>query len=114
MLLSNLTISEKGQGKFLNIENEKIKGIVLMKILDKFFENIYSENFNFCSSLLANITSHKDGRLMLLEHGVFKIFLVHFDKCNNFKITNFLRVFRNCCFEFEGHKDEILVYDVKF
>jgi hypothetical protein len=112
MLLTNLTISEKGQAKFLNTENEKIKGIVLMKVLDKFFENIYSQDFNFCSNLLANATSHKEGRLLILENNIFKIFLIHFDKLNNFKITNMLRIFRNCCFEFEKHKDELLVYDV--
>jgi hypothetical protein len=113
MLLTNLTIPEQGQTKFLNLENEKIKGITLMKVLDKFFENIYSQNFNFCSNLLANVTSHKEGRLLILEHSIFKIFLVHFDKLNNFKITNILRVFRNCCFEFETYKAELLVYDAK-
>jgi hypothetical protein len=112
MLLTNLTISEEGQARFLNLENEKIKGVVFMKMLDKYFENIYSEEFNFCSNLIANITSHKDGRQLLLEYNIFKIFLIHFDKMNNFKLTNILRMFRNSCFEFEKYKENLLEYDV--
>lgn len=112
MILTNLTISEEGQKKFLNLEDEKIKGVVFMKIMEKFFDYVYSEEFDFCANLLANATALKEGRIMLLELQVFKIFLIHFDKMNNHKIINTLRLFRNCCFEFEKFKDELLVYNV--
>jgi predicted nucleic acid-binding Zn finger protein len=113
MILSNLTLTEEGQKKFLNLENEKIKGIVFMKILEQFFDYIYHEEFDFCSSLLANISSVKEGRRMILELKIFKIFLIHFDKLNNFKMLNILRIFRNCCFEFEEFQTELLVNDSK-
>jgi len=113
MILTNLTLAEEGQKKFLNLENEKIKGIVFMKLLDKFFEYIYNVEFNFCSSLIANISSLKEGRQMILEFKIFKIFLIQMDKLNNFKITNMLRLIRNCCFEFETFKEELLVSDAK-
>ena len=113
MILTNLSLTEEGQKKFLNIENENIKGIVFMKVLDKFFEYIYNEEFNFCSSLLANISSIKEGRQMILEFKIFKIFLLHMDRLNNFKITNMLRMIRNCAFEFETFKEELLVNDAK-
>jgi hypothetical protein len=113
MLLTNLTINEEGQKKFLNTENEKIKGIVFLKVLDKFFENLYNEEFNFCSNLIANITSYKEGRELLLEFNIFKIFLIHSDKLNNFKVTNVLRIFRNCCFEFEKYKEQLLTNEAK-
>lgn len=111
MILTNLTISEEGQKKFLNVEDEKITGVVFMKILDKFFQYIYDEEFNFCSGLIANISSLKEGRTLILEYKIFKIFLIHVDKMNNFKIINMLRLIRNCCFEFENHKEEILIKD---
>ena len=114
MILTNLTVSEEGQKKFLNLEDEKIKGVVFMKIMEKFFDHIYCEEFNFCANLLANATALKEGRIMLLELQVFKIFLIHFDKMNNHKLINTLRLFRNCCFEFEQFKDELLVYNVRF
>jgi hypothetical protein len=113
MLLTNLTITEEGQNRFLNTENEKIKGIVFMKVLDKFFENLYNDEFNFCSNLIANITSCKEGRELLLEYNIFNIFLIHFDKLNNFKVTNILRIFRNCVFEFEKYKEQLLSNDAK-
>lgn len=109
MILTNLTILEEGQQKFLNLENEKIKGVIFMKMLDKFFHYIYNEEFNFCSNLIANISSLKEGRTLILEYKIFKIFLIHLDKMNNFKIVNTLRVIRNCCFEFEAFKEELLV-----
>lgn len=112
MILTNLTTSEKGQQKFLNIENEKIKGIVLMKILDKFFMYIQNDEFDFCSNLLANISSLKEGRQMMIEYKVYKIFLVQYDKLNNFKMLNILRALRNCCFEHETNEEDILVSDV--
>lgn len=112
MILTNLTISEEGQKKFLNLEDEKIQGVVFMKIMEKFFDYIYSDEFDFCANLLANATALKEGRIMLLELQVFKIFLLHFDKMNNHKIINTLRLFRNCCFEFEKFKEDLLVYNV--
>jgi len=112
MILSNLTISEEGQKKFLNVEDEKIKGVVFMKIIEKFFDNIYAPEFDFCSNLLANATALKEGRCLLLELQIFKIFLKSFDKMNNHKIVNILRLFRNCCFEFEAFKEELLINNV--
>jgi len=112
MILTNLTISEEGQKKFLNLEDEKIKGVVFMKIMEKFFDNIYSPEFDFCANLLANATALKEGRIMLLELQVFKVFLINLDKMNNHKTINILRLFRNCCFEFEKFKDELLAYNV--
>lgn len=109
MILSNLTISEEGQKKFLNVEDEKIKGVVLVKIIDKFFENILAPEFDFCSNLLANSTALKEGRTTLLDLQIFQIFLKCFDKMNNHKVLNTLRLFRNCCFEFETYKDELLI-----
>lgn len=48
--------------------------IVLFKLLDKFFEFIYNPCFDFCSSIIVNITSNKEGRELILGNKVFKIF----------------------------------------
>jgi hypothetical protein len=111
MILTNLTIPEDGQKRFLNIEDENTIGVTFLKVLDKYFQYIYKDEFNFSSNLIANITSLKKGRELLLEYGLFKIFLIHFDKLNNHKMLNILRVVRNCCFEFETQKEEILAKD---
>lgn len=112
MILSNLTLKENGQKKFLNLEQENKKGIIFMKILDKFFENIYDEKFDFCSNIIANISSLKEGRNLILEYKIYKILLIHFDKMNNHKLVNILRIIRNCCFEYENYKEDILINDV--
>jgi hypothetical protein len=111
MILTNLTITEDGQKRFLNVDDENFIGVTFLKLLDKYFQYIYNEEFNFSSNLIANITSLKKGRQLLLEYGLFKIFLIHFDKLNNHKMVNILRVVRNCCFEFETQKEEILAKD---
>jgi hypothetical protein len=113
MILSNITLNENGQIKFLNIDDEKIKGVIFLKLIDKFFEYIYSDEFNFFSNVMANVSSLKEGRIMILEYKIFKILILHFDKMNNFKIINILRLIRNCCFEFETFHEDILVKDAK-
>ena len=111
MFMANLSSFEEGQKKLLDISNEKIKGIVFFKLLDKFFDNIYSSSFDFCSSVIANVSSLKEGRELILENKIFKIFLIQFDKMNNMKIVNILRMIRNCCFEYEKYSEELLVKD---
>ena len=87
MFMANLSSFEEGQKKLLDISNEKIKGIVFLKLLDKFFDKIYSSSFDFCSSVIANVSSLKEGRELILENKIFKIFLIQFDKMNNMKIV---------------------------
>ena len=111
MFIANVTSYEQGQNKLIDVDNEKICGIVYFKILDKYFEYIYHTCFDFCSSLIANVSSIKRGRELLLENKIFKVFLIQFDKMNNMKVVNTLRLIRNCCFEYEKHHDELLVRD---
>ena len=109
MFLANLSSFEEGQKKLLDVSDEKIKGIVFFKLLDKFFEYIYHSSFNFCSSVIANVSSLKVGRELILENKIFKIFLIQFDKLNNMKMINILRMIRNCCFEYEKFHEELFV-----
>ena len=109
MFLANLSSFEEGQKKLLDVSDEKIKGIVFFKLLDKFFEYIYHSSFNFCSSVIANVSSLKVGRELILENKIFKIFLIQFDKMNNMKMINILRMIRNCCFEYEKFHEELFV-----
>lgn len=109
MFLANLSSFEEGQKKLLDVSDEKIKGIVFFKLLDKFFEYIYHSSFNFCSSVIANVSSLKVGRELILENKIFKIFLIQFDKMNNMKMINILRMIRNCSFEYEKFHEELFV-----
>ncbi len=110
MFLSNLTSYEEGQKYILDLNNsnEKTHGIIFFKLLDNFFEYIYHNSFNFCSSIISNVSCLKEGRELILSNKIFKIFLILFDKMNNMKITNILRLIRNCSFEYEKYIDQLL------
>jgi len=114
MILTNLTTNELGQKQFFcsdKKEYEKVQGLFLIKIFEKFCENIYKDEMDFCSSIIANISALKEGRVFILENKLFDILLHQFDKMNNFKIHNMLRVFRNCCFEYEKFEENLVQKD---
>ena len=113
IILSNLTSFDVCKKYFLDLNNsnKNVHGILFFKLLDKYFENIQNNSFNFCSSLISNVTSIKEGRILILENKIFKIFLILFEKMNKMKIINNLRLIRNCVFEYEKFIDDILVRD---
>lgn len=114
MILNNLTVSEQGQQQLFasdKKEFENVKGLMFLKLIDKYFENIYKEELDFLSSVIANISALTEGRLFILDNKIYEIILSQFDKLNNFKIVNMLRIFRNCCFEFEKYENDLLVKD---
>lgn len=114
MIIANLTTTERGQKQLFcsdKKELENVQGLIYLRMLEKYFENIYREEMDFLSSIMANISAIKEGRVLMLEHKIFQIILAQFDKMNNFKILNMLRIFRNCCFEFEKFEDELIAKD---
>ena len=113
MFLCNLSSYEAGQKSLLDLKNENkdFHGVVFFKLLDKFFEYIHHNSFNFCSSIVANVSSLKEGREIILSNKIFKIFLIRFDKMNAMKTINILRFIRNCSFEYAKYVDEFLEND---
>ena len=113
MLLCNLSSYEVGQKSLLDLQNENknFHGVVFFKLLDKFFEYIHHNSFNFCSSIVANVSSLKEGRNIILSNKIFKIFLIRFDKMNAMKTMNILRLIRNCSFEYKNYEDDFLEND---
>ena len=113
MLLCNLTSYEPGQKSILDLsnENKNFHGVVFFKLLDKFFEYIHHNSFNFCSGIIANVSSLKEGRRLILENKIFKIFLIRFDKMNEMKIMNIIRLIRNCSFEYKDYVQDFLEKD---
>lgn len=111
MALTNLTISEEGQKKYLNVEEEAVKGIRFLQMMDKYLGNVYLTEFDFFSNIIANVSALKEGRVLLLDLKIFKVLLGNLDKLNNMKLLNSLRMIRNCCFEWEKHDDDILSYE---
>ena len=95
----------------LQNENKNFHGVVFFKLLDKFFEYIHHNSFNFCSSVAANVSSLKEGREIILSNKIFKIFLIRFDKMNAMKTINILRLIRNCSFEYKNYVDDLLERD---
>ena len=113
MFLCNLSSYEPGQKSLLDLsnENKNFHGVVFFKLLDKFFEYIHHNSFNFCSGIIANISSLKEGRKLILENKIFKIFLIRFEKMNSFKMINIIRLIRNCSFEYKEYVDDFLEKD---
>ena len=113
MFLCNLTSYEPGQKNMLDLQNENknFHGVVFFKLLDKFFEYIHHNSFNFCSAIIANISSLKEGRKLILENKIFKIFLIRFDKMNAMKTINIIRLIRNCSFEYKDYVQDFLEKD---
>ena len=113
MFLCNLTSYEPGQKSLLDLQNENknFHGVLFFKLLDKFFEYIHHNSFNFCSAIIANISSLKDGRKLILENKIFKIFLIRFDKMNAMKTINIIRFLRNCSFEYKDYVQDFLEKD---
>ena len=113
MFLCNLSSYEEAQKSLLDLQNENnnFHGVVFFKLLDKFFEYIHHNSFNFCSSIIANVSSLKEGRDIILSNKIFKIFLIRFDKMNAMKTINILRLIRNCSFEYEKYIDDFLEKD---
>ena len=113
MFLCNLSSYEDGQKSLLDLQNENknFHGVVFFKLLDKFFEYIHHNSFNFCSSIIANTSSLKEGREIILSNKIFKIFLIRFDKMNAMKTINILRLIRNCSFEYKNYVDDFLEKD---
>ena len=113
MFLCNLTSYEPGQKNMLDLQNENknFHGVVFFKLLDKFFEYIHHNSFNFCSAIIANISSLKDGRKLILQNKIFKIFLIRFDKMNAMKTINIIRLIRNCSFEYKEYVQDFLEKD---
>ena len=113
MLLCNLSSYEDGQKSLLDLENENknFHGVVFFKLLDKFFEYIHHNSFNFCSAIIANVSSLKEGREIILSNHIFKIFLIRFEKMNAMKTINILRFIRNCSFEYKKYEKEFLERD---
>jgi len=113
MFLCNLSSYEDGQKSLLDLKNENknFHGVVFFKLLDKFFEYIHHNSFNFCSSIVANVSSLKEGREIILSNKLFKIFLIRFTKMNAMKTINILRFIRNCSFEYNNYVDDFLEND---
>ena len=113
MFLCNLSSYEAAQKNLLDLQNENkdFRGVVFFKLLDKFFEYIHHNSFNFCSSIVANVSSLKAGREIILSNKIFRIFLIRFDKMNAMKTMNILRLIRNCSFEYKDYVDDFLEKD---
>ena len=113
MLLCNLSSYEDGQKSLLDLDNENknFHGVVFFKLLDKFFEYIHHNSFNFCSAIIANVSSLKEGREIILSNKIFKIFLIRFEKMNAMKTINILRFIRNCSFEYKKYEKDFLERD---
>lgn len=68
MLLSNVSLIESGQRHILGTE-PKTKGAILENLVGMSTYFRKSEMFDFVSNILANVSSMKEGRCWMIEHG---------------------------------------------
>ncbi|CAM8984120.1 unnamed protein product [Rhodiola kirilowii] len=114
MLLVNLTQSEAGIASLLQVEDEKMQGLYVMKLVRSFCTSSYETNadpFEHVGSILVNISQKDVGRKILLDpkRGLFKQILRQFDTTSSVRKKGVAGTIRNCCFEAESQLQNLLL-----
>uniref|UniRef100_A0A7N0UJU1 Protein HGH1 homolog n=1 Tax=Kalanchoe fedtschenkoi TaxID=63787 RepID=A0A7N0UJU1_KALFE len=114
MLLVNLTQSEAGIASLLQVEDEKLHGLYVMKLVRSFCTSSYDTNgdpFEHVGSILVNISQKEAGRKILLDskRGLFKQIIRQFDTKSSLRKKGVAGTIRNCCFEAESQLQNLLL-----
>lgn len=113
MLLVNLTQLEKGISSLLQIGDDKMEGLYVMKLVRSFCRSS-SENrddpFDHVGSILVNISQKEAGRKMLLDpkRGLLKQIVRQFDATSSLRKKGVSGTIRNCCFDAENQIQDLL------
>lgn len=108
MLLNNVTVDEEGQKHLIG--EGKLKGLILDNLFGMFCFFLKSNNFDFVSNILANVTALKDGRDLVLQGDspamIFPkiVDMLRWQKVNNHRRQHLLECLRNLAFEYEAQE----------
>jgi hypothetical protein len=114
MLLVNLTQLDDGVSSLLQIDDEKMHGLHIMKLVRSFCRSsgeTADDQFEHVGSILVNISKTEDGRKLLLEpkRRLLKQIIRQFDSTNQLRKKGVAGTIRNCCFEAKNQLQNILL-----
>lgn len=114
MLLVNLTQLDAGIASLLQVEDEKMQGLYVMKLVRSFCrspDENQDDPFEHVGSILVNISKKEAGRKILLDpkRGLLKQIIMQFDSTNPLRKKGVSGTIRNCCFEAENQLANLLL-----
>ncbi|KAL9246395.1 hypothetical protein vseg_019936 [Gypsophila vaccaria] len=114
MLLVNLTQLDAGISSLLQIENEKLHGLNVMKLVRSFCrtpDEKQGDPFEHVGSILVNISKKEAGRAILLDpkRGLLKQIIMQFDSPSSLRKRGVAGTIRNCCFDAETKLPNLLL-----
>jgi len=68
MFLANITNTDEGQRHLIGTD-PKTKGAIIENLVGMFTYFRATEMFDFVANILANVSSLKEGRCWMIEHG---------------------------------------------
>ncbi|MBA0772946.1 hypothetical protein Gotri_008257, partial [Gossypium trilobum] len=123
MLLVNLTQLDDGISSLLQIGDDKMRGLYVMKLVRSFCRSsetsashsfvtpLQDDPFDHVGSILVNISKKEEGRKMLLDpkRGLLKQIIRQFDSSSLLRKKGVSGTIRNCCFEAENQLQNLLL-----
>ncbi|XP_051144666.1 uncharacterized protein LOC127260786 isoform X2 [Andrographis paniculata] len=114
MLLVNLTQLDVGIESLLQIDDEKMHGLYIMKLVRSFCASASdrkSDPFEHVASILVNVSQKEAGRKLLLDpkRGLLKQIIRQFDSPSPLRKKGVSGTIRNCCFEAENQLQNLLL-----
>ncbi|XP_074274575.1 uncharacterized protein LOC141598729 isoform X2 [Silene latifolia] len=114
MLLVNLTQLDAGISSLLQIENEKVHGLYVMKLVRSFCrtpDERQGDPFEHVGSILINLSKKEAGREVLLDpkRGLLKQIIMQFDSPSLLRKRGVAGTIRNCCFDAETKLPNLLL-----
>ncbi|KAG9144738.1 hypothetical protein Leryth_024398 [Lithospermum erythrorhizon] len=114
MLLVNLTQLDSGIDSLLQIGDEKMHGLHVLKLVRSFCASSSDRKedpFEHVASILVNISRKEAGRKLLLEpkRGLIKQIIRQFDSNSLVRKKGVSGTIRNCCFEADNQLQNLLL-----
>ncbi|XP_077250015.1 ARM repeat superfamily protein isoform X2 [Tasmannia lanceolata] len=115
MFLVNLTQLTTGTASLLQIGDDKMQGLYVLKLVRSFCmsstETKAEDPFEYVGSILINISKVKEGRKVLLDpkRGLLKQIIPQFDSASPLRKKGVSGTIRNCCFEAESQLQNLLL-----
>ncbi|KAI3696407.1 hypothetical protein L1987_79421 [Smallanthus sonchifolius] len=114
MLLVNLTQLDAGVESLLQVGDDKVQGLYVMKLVRSFCTSSSEKKddpFGHVGSILVNVSKNKAGRTLLLDpkRGLLKQIIRQFDSTSLLRKKGVSGTIRNCCFEADNQLQNLLL-----
>ncbi|RZC58645.1 hypothetical protein C5167_005951 [Papaver somniferum] len=113
MILVNLTQLDAGITSLLQIGEEKVEGLYVMKLVRSFCtaSDEKDDPFEHVGSILVNISKMQAGRKILMnpKRGLLKQIIRQFDSPSLLRKKGVSGTIKNCCFEAEDQLQDLIL-----